>query len=584
MAALEMAGIPSISETTCGSLLQKLQEIWDEIGESDSDRDRMLLQLEQECLDVYRRKVDKASKYKADLQQTLAEAEGEVASLISALGERAAFSGSEREKCPLKQQISTVKPLLEDLRKKKEDRVKEFWDVQSQIVQICAEIAGNIHLSKSADPQVDERDLTVKKLEDLKSHHQELQKEKSLRLEKVNSHVNSIRELSAIMSIDFIKTVNEVHPSLGGPANGQLQSISNDTLARLTATVNSLMQEKQKRLQKLQDLGSTLIELWNLMDTPTVEQKRFDHVTCLISASVNEVAMQGSLAMNIIEQAEGEVEQLNLLKASKMKELVLKKQHELEQIYKAVHMDVDSDTARQILISFIDSGNIDLSELLSSMDDQIAKAKEQALSRKEILDKVEKWKFASEEESWLDDYERDQNRYSAGRGAHINLKRAEKARILVGKIPSLVENLTAKVNAWEQEMGIPFLYDKVPLLQTLEEYIVLRQEREEGKRRSREQKRLQEQLAAEQEALFGSKPSPMRPPTLKKPLGQSTNSNIMGGTPTGRRAVTPLSKTAILAGKERRESGKVAAVIPLNYVSLPKDDSSSRGASVVLSP
>lgn len=40
------------------------------------------------------------------------------------------------------------------------------------------------------------------------------------------------------------------------------------------------------------------------------------------------------------------------------------------------------------------------------MDDQIKKAREQALSRKEILDKVDKWRVASEEELWLDDYER----------------------------------------------------------------------------------------------------------------------------------------------------------------------------------
>ena len=40
------------------------------------------------------------------------------------------------------------------------------------------------------------------------------------------------------------------------------------------------------------------------------------------------------------------------------------------------------------------------------MDDQILKAKQQALSRKDILDKVEKWKHASEEENWLDEYER----------------------------------------------------------------------------------------------------------------------------------------------------------------------------------
>lgn len=74
-------------DTTCGSLLRELQHIWDEVGESDSDRDKMLLQLEQECLEVYRRKVDNASHNRALLHKTIADAEGEFAALFSALGE-----------------------------------------------------------------------------------------------------------------------------------------------------------------------------------------------------------------------------------------------------------------------------------------------------------------------------------------------------------------------------------------------------------------------------------------------------------------------------------------------------------------
>ncbi|XP_042489041.1 65-kDa microtubule-associated protein 5 isoform X2 [Macadamia integrifolia] len=574
--------IPSISETTCGSLLQELQRIWDEIGESDSERDKMLLQLEQMCLDVYRRKVEQTSKYKADLHQELAEAEAEAASLISALGERASFSLSENARGTLKDQISAIKPVLEDLRRKKGERVKDFMEVQSQIVRVCAEMGGTVQLGNWANYQVDERDLTVKKLGNLKSQLQELQTEKSLRLQKINGHVNSIHELTAEMSIDFLKTINEVHPSLVDSSNSLSKNISNDTLSRLAGVVHSLQEEKKKRLQKLQDLGSTLMELWNLMDTPVDEQKRFDHVTSLISASVSDVPRQESLALGVIEETEVEVERLNILKTSKMKELILKKQNELEEICREVHLDVDSDSARQILMSLIDSGNVDLSDLLASMDNRVAKAKEQALTRKEILDKVEKWTFSCEEESWLDDYERDQNRYSAGRGAHKNLKRAEKARILVGKIPSLIENLTTRVKAWEEEKGIKFMYGKVPLLQNLEEYRVLRQEREEDKRRNR--KRLQEQLTAEQEALFGSKPSPMRPPILRKPLGQSTNSNTIIGTPTGRRMATPSGHHVISAGKERKDNGKIGAVIPVNYVALPKDDSVSRNASAVVFP
>ncbi|XVF24525.1 hypothetical protein REPUB_Repub13aG0135700 [Reevesia pubescens] len=130
----------------------------------------------------------------------------------------------------------------------------------------------------------------------------------------------------------------------------------------------------------------------------------------------------------------------------------------------------------------------------------------------------------------------------------------------------MVENLTAKVKAWELEKGIPFLYDKASLLNILEECTMLRQEREEEKRRSREQKRLQDQFAAEQEALFGSRP--------KKPLGQT---NGMVGTPIGRRVSTPSGRHGVSSLKERRESGRINNVIPLNFVALPKDDPISRG-------
>lgn len=65
-----------------------IQIIWDEIGESDEERDKMLLQLEQECLDVYKRKVDQASKSRALLLQSLADSRAELARLLFALGEK----------------------------------------------------------------------------------------------------------------------------------------------------------------------------------------------------------------------------------------------------------------------------------------------------------------------------------------------------------------------------------------------------------------------------------------------------------------------------------------------------------------
>lgn len=51
--------------------------------------------------------------------------------------------------------------------------------------------------------------------------------------------------------------------------------------------------------------------------------------------------------------------------------------------------------------------------------------------------------------------------------------------------PALVETLVAKTRAWEEDHGISFTYDGVPLLAMLDEYAMLRQEREEEKRRMR---------------------------------------------------------------------------------------------------
>lgn len=199
-----------------------------------------------------------------------------------------------------------------------------------------------------------------------------------------------------------------------------------------------------------------------------------------------------------------------------MKELVLKKRSELEEICRKTHMVPEPDNAMEYVIEAMESGEVDPASVLEQIELQIAKVKEEALSRKEILEKVEKWLGACEEESWLEEYNRDENRYNAGKGAHLTLKRAEKARSLVNKLPGMVDALASKTISWEKETGIEFFYDGIRLLSMLEEYTILRQEKEQERRRQRDQKKLQGQLIAEQEALYGSKPSPSKPQCGKK--------------------------------------------------------------------
>ncbi|VVA25617.1 PREDICTED: 65-kDa microtubule-associated [Prunus dulcis] len=561
---------PRLGETTCGSLLQKLQEIWNEVGESDEERDKMLLQLEQECLDVYKRKVELAAKSRAQLLQELSDAKLELSSLVSALGEKSFVGVPEKTSGTIKEQLAAIAPVLEQLWKQKEDRVKEFSDVQSQIQKICGEIAGNLNLSES--PAVDESDLSLKKLDEYQSQLHDLQKEKSERLHKVLEFVSTVHDLCAVLGLDFLSTVTEVHPSLNDSTGVQSKSISNDTLSRLAKTVLALKEDKKQRLHKLQESATQLLDLWNLMDTPDEERGFFDHVTCNISASVDEVTVPGALAWDLIEQTEVEVERLDQLKSSRMKEIAFKKQSELEEIFTRAHIEIDPEAARDKIMELIDSGNVEPTELLADMDDQIAKARDEALSRKDILDKVEKWMSACEEESWLEDYNRDENRYNASRGAHLNLKRAEKARILVNKIPALVDTLVAKTRGWEEDRGISFTYDGVPLLAMLDEYAMLRQDREEEKRRMRDQKKYQELQHTEQETIFGSKPSPARPVGTKKVVGPRANGGP-NGTPGRRLSLNAHQNGSRSVTKDAKKD--LRPVAPMNYVEIAKEDAAS---------
>ncbi|EOX96199.1 Microtubule associated protein family protein, putative isoform 3, partial [Theobroma cacao] len=476
-------------ETTCGSLLCELQKIWDEVGEADDERDTTLLDLEQECLKVYTRKVDEAKECRTKLHRDIAIAKAEISDVCASIGENPVHPDL-KPGGNLKEELETIGPLLEDMRRKKVERINQFIGVIDQIQKISNEILG----FKEQDGNkllVDETNLSLRRLEELHRELHELQNEKINRLNQVQGHLNTINSLCTVLGMDFIQTICRIHPTLDD-SNGA-KDVSNNTIARLAAQIQSLQELKIKRMQKIQELASTLLELWHLMDTPAEEQHMFLNVTSKIAASEPEITEPNMLSIDCIKNVEEEVSRLEQLKTSKMKEIVLKKKVELEDMCRRTHMVLEALISTDYSIEAMESGAIDPLYLLEQIDLQISKVREEAFSRKEVLEKVEKWLAACEEESWLEEY---------------NRKRAEKARAVVNKIPAMVEALTLKTTAWERERETEFLYDGRRLLSVLEDYSSLRQEKELERQRQRDHKKFHGQLIAEQEALYGSKPSP----------------------------------------------------------------------------
>ncbi|TYH25069.1 hypothetical protein ES288_A03G139900v1 [Gossypium darwinii] len=544
------------TSTSCNVLLRELQQIWSDIGESEADKDRMLLQLERECLEVYRWKVEEAANAKARLHQSVAAKEAEVATLMAALGELNLHSPIQKEKkmAPLKEKLASITPLLEDLRTKKEERRKQFADIKNQIKKISGEISCYNYPNDTMISclTLEDQDLSLRRLTEFQTRLQTLQKEKSDRLHKVLEYVNEVHLLCGVLGLDFAQTVSDVHPSLQRANQEQSMNISNGTFEGLEQTINKLKSERRIRMQKLKDIAGQLFELWNLMDSPQAEKNIFSRATSIFRLSEPEVTEPGVLSTEMIEQV--------------MKELVLKRRSELEDICRMTHIKPDASTSVEKSNALIDSGLVDPSELLANIEAQITKVKDEALSRKEIMDRIDRWLLACEEENWLEDYNQDENRYNAGRGAHINLK-------------PIIDNLINRTLAWEEEKRALFLYDGERLMSILEDYKLTRKQRDEEKKRCRDQKKIQDLLLIEREAIYGSKPSPRKSNSFRKTNGYRANGNGSMTPSTPRRnsvggATPELLTPRSYSGRQNgyfKEMRRRLSTAPINFVAISKE-------------
>ncbi|KAL5652726.1 hypothetical protein ACJX0J_038184, partial [Zea mays] len=268
------------------------------------------------------------------------------------------------------------------MRKKKVERWDQFVDVIEQIKKVASEI-------RPADfvpfrIHVDQSDQSLRKLEELTKELQSLQKEKSDRLKQVMEHLNTLHSLCEVLGVDFKQTVNEVHPSLGEA--DESKNLSNCTIESPASATSRLRELKVQRMQKLQDLASSMLELWNLMDTPLEEQQMFQNVTCNIAASEHEITEPNTLSIDFLSYVESEVLRLEQLKASKMKDLVIKKKTELEEHRRRAHLFGEEGYAAEFRDEAIELDDTIIKTIETAPNNELKKAKEiiQRIRRREL--------------------------------------------------------------------------------------------------------------------------------------------------------------------------------------------------------
>ncbi|RCV05676.1 hypothetical protein SETIT_1G102200v2 [Setaria italica] len=506
-------------------LLHELGEMWDEIGEGEDDRRGMLHALEEECLNVYRAKVEQVRQHRAQLRREIADSVAEVAAICATIGEPPATvqtaCSSLQGTGSLKEELGSIAPELAEMRRRREDRRRQFSDVTERVNRIQQEM--NLG---GGQPRVvaDGSDLTLTKLDELRAWLQHLQSEKEIRTRKVAELVAELHSSSLVLGMD----PREIHAAHGGGDDHAGGHFSDAAIARLASEIERLREIKRGRMEKLQDLLGSMLELWNLMDTPAEEQHRFQGVACNIAASEDEITEPGALSTAIICNVEAEVVRLETLKEYRMKDLVAKKYEELREIRRRARLPEEHDGDAVAMLDAID-GDAERALILERLEVQISEAKDLEFSRKDVLERMDKWQAALEEESWLEEYNRNENRYNVGKGTHLVLKRAEKARALVSKMPAMAEALTAKVVAWEKERGVKFEYDGEGLLDMLDEYGNARKEKEQERKRQRDQRRLQGAAAPERDASPVARPPPKNIKNVTRTLSIGRNGGGGGG-------------------------------------------------------
>lgn len=82
---------------------------------------------------------------------------------------------------PLRDQIANVTPLLETLRLRREERVRQFSEIRSQIETIRSELSDSQQVTVSGSTVNDEQDFSVRRLNEYQAELKALQKEKVVR-------------------------------------------------------------------------------------------------------------------------------------------------------------------------------------------------------------------------------------------------------------------------------------------------------------------------------------------------------------------------------------------------------------------
>lgn len=118
----------------------------------------------------------------------------------------------DKRSSSLKDKLASVTPVVDDLKMKKEERLKQFADIKAQIERISGEISG--YHPAIGTLVLEEQDLSLRRLNEFQTHLRTLQKEK-VRLLRLLEIVLIIHKKDLCCAVTFDKY--SFHTNADGP-------------------------------------------------------------------------------------------------------------------------------------------------------------------------------------------------------------------------------------------------------------------------------------------------------------------------------------------------------------------------------
>ncbi|KAK9153234.1 hypothetical protein Sjap_000714 [Stephania japonica] len=158
-----------------------------------------------------------------------------------------------------KDQLSSIKQTLKELQCKREERMKEFCDIQSQIIQVHEALHGSVvdeHI-------VDDKDLTTKRLRELKMVLQGLQSEKAAR----SAGVPMILDAGGMDGLIPVDLLTNLEKRDGTPK---------DQLSSIKQTLKELQCKREERMKEFCDIQSQIIKVHEALHGSVVDEHIVD--------------------------------------------------------------------------------------------------------------------------------------------------------------------------------------------------------------------------------------------------------------------------------------------------------------------